>query len=88
MIPYFITLFTDLNTMSLPLKIFILAIPFSHPFLVPQNLYLGNWAMIFGGLAYMLAIFVALTIFAARVFSSDKILTMKLRFGKKKGATA
>jgi ABC-2 type transport system permease protein len=88
MIPYFITLFTDLNTMSLPLKIFILAIPFSHPFLVPQNLYLGNWTMIFGGLAYMLAIFVALTIFAARVFSSDKILTMKLRFGKKKGATA
>ncbi len=88
MIPYFITLFADPNTMSLPLKIFILAIPFSHPFLVPQNLYLGNWTMIFGGLAYMLAIFVALTAFAARVFSSDKILTMKLRFGKKRAAVA
>jgi ABC-2 type transport system permease protein len=88
MIPYFISLFADMNSMALPLKIFILAIPFSHPFLVPQHLYLGNWTMIVGGLAYMLVIFVALTAFAARVFSSDKILTMKLRFGKKKTASA
>ena len=34
MIPYFISMFADLNTMSLPLKIFVLAIPFTHPFLV------------------------------------------------------
>jgi len=88
MIPYFISIFADLNTISLPLKIFVLAIPFTHPFLVSQNLYLGNYGMIAAGLAYMLVIFVILVIFAARVFSSDKILTMKLRFGKKKGATA
>jgi ABC-2 type transport system permease protein len=88
MIPYFISLFADINTVALPIKIFILAIPFSHPFLVPQNLYLGNYGMIFGGLAYMFVVFAVLVIFAARVFSSDKILTMKLRFGKKRGATA
>jgi ABC-2 type transport system permease protein len=86
MIPYFISFVADMNTMSLPLKIFILAIPFSHPFLVPQNLYLGNWGLIVGGLAYMLVVFVVLVIFAARIFSTDKILTMKLRFGKKKPA--
>jgi len=88
MIPYFISLFADMNSMSLPLKIFILAIPFSHPFLVPQHLYLGNWTMIIGGLAYMLAVFIILVISAARIFSSDKILTMKLRFGKKKASVA
>ena len=70
MIPYFISLFADINTVSLPLKIFILAIPFSHPFLVSQNLYLGNYGMIAGGLAYMLVVFVVLVIFAARVFST------------------
>ncbi|MCK7481356.1 MAG: hypothetical protein M0C28_32330 [Candidatus Moduliflexus flocculans] len=48
MIPYFISLFADINTVSLPVKIFILAIPFSHPFLVSQNLYLGNYGMIAG----------------------------------------
>jgi ABC-2 type transport system permease protein len=88
MIPYFVSMFADLNTMSLPLKVFILLIPFTHPFLVSQNLYLGNYPMIAAGLGYMLLVFVALTVFAARIFSSDKILTMKLRFGKKKGATA
>jgi ABC-2 type transport system permease protein len=86
MIPYFISLFADINTVALPIKIFILIIPFSHPFLVSQNLYLGNYGMIAGGLAYMLVVFVVLVIFAARVFSTDKILTMKLRFGKKKPA--
>jgi len=88
MIPYFLSLFADINTVSLPVKIFILAIPFSHPFLVSQNLYLGNYGMIFGGLAYMLVVFTALVVFAARIFSTDRILTMKLRFGKKRGATA
>ncbi|MGB8958080.1 MAG: ABC transporter permease, partial [Candidatus Aminicenantales bacterium] len=88
MIPYFISLFADLNTLSLPIKILILAIPFSHPFLVSQNLYLGNYGMIAAGLGYMLVVFVVLTIFAARIFSTDKILTMKLRFGKKKAVAA
>ena len=88
MIPYFISIFADLNTISLPLKIFILAIPFSHPFLVSQNLYLGNYGMIAAGLAYMLVVFGVLVVVAARIFSTDKILTMKLSFGKKKGAAA
>lgn len=88
MIPYFISLFADINTVALPIKLFVLAIPFSHPFLVSQNLYLGNWGMIAGGLVYMFVVFVVLTVFAARIFSTDKILTMKLRFGKKKGEAA
>ena len=88
MIPYFISLFADINTVSLPLKILILAIPFSHPFLVSQNLYLGNYGMIAAGLAYMLIVFFVLVVFAARIFSTDKILTMKLRFGKKKAVAA
>jgi ABC-2 type transport system permease protein len=88
MIPYLISIFADINAVSLPLKIFILAIPFSHPFLVSQNLYLGNYGMIAAGLAYMLIVFGILVVFAARIFSTDKILTMKLRFGKKRAATA
>ena len=88
MIPYFISLFADMNSLSLPIKIVILAIPFTHPFLVSQNLYLGNWGMIAFGLGYMFVIFVVLTVIAARIFSTDKILTMKLRLGKKKAAVA
>jgi ABC-2 type transport system permease protein len=88
LIPYFVSLFADINTLALPIKLLILAIPFSHPFLISQNWYLGNWGMIAGGLAYMFVVFAVLTVFAARVFSTDKILTMKLRLGKKKPVVA
>ena len=88
MIPYFLSLFADINAVALPIKLFILAIPFSHPFLVSQNIYLGNYGMIAAGLAYMIIVFGVLVVFAARVFSTDKILTMKLRFGKKKAGAA
>jgi len=88
MIPYFISLFADINTVALPVRIFILAIPFSHPFLLSQNLYLGNYGMIAGGLVYMAVVFAVLVVFAARIFSTDRILTMKLRFGKKRPAAA
>jgi ABC-2 type transport system permease protein len=88
MIPYFLSLFADFNTMSLPLKVFVLAIPFSHPFLTTQNLYLQNYGAIWGGILYMLVVFGILVFLAARIFSTDKILTMKLKLKFGRGGSA
>jgi ABC-2 type transport system permease protein len=87
MIPYFISLFADINSLSLPVKILVMAIPFSHPFLAVQNLYLQNYGAIMAGIAYEAVLFGILVLIAARIFSTDKILTMKLRWGKKKAKT-
>jgi ABC-2 type transport system permease protein len=84
MIPYFISFFADFRTLSLPIKIFVLAIPFSHPFLATQNIMLENYQSVFFGILYMLALFIVLVIVAGRIFSTDRVLTMKLRWGKKK----
>jgi len=84
MIPYFLCLFSDPRTLSLPAKILLYVIPFSHPFLTTQNLFLENYSAILYGILYMLAVFVVLIIGAARIFSTDKVLTMKLKFRKKK----
>jgi len=84
MIPYFLTLFSDPKTLSLPAKILLLAIPFSHSFLAVQNLFLGDYRSIVFGMLYMTAFFAVLVVLAGRIFSSDKVLTMKLRWGKKK----
>ena len=43
MIPYFISMFSDINSLSLPIKILIMLIPFSHPFIASQNIILGNY---------------------------------------------
>lgn len=83
LIPYFITMFSDINALSLPLKILVLAIPFTYPFLASQNLILGNYLIVLYGILYMLVVFIVLVFIAGRIFSTDKVLTMKLRFGKR-----
>ncbi len=84
MIPYFLSFFSDPQTISLPARILVWAIPFSHPFLTTQNLFLENYREVFGGILYMLVFFIVLIVVAARIFSTDRVLTMKLRFRRKK----
>lgn len=84
MIPYFISMFSDINSLSLPVKALVLLIPFSHPFLASQNILLGNYNIVFNGIIYMLAVFIILILIAGRIFSTDRVLTVKLRFGRKR----
>jgi len=82
MVPYFLTLFVDLGQVSPVVKWLVLAIPFSHPFMAAPNLFLGNYSTVLAGIAYEAVCFAALVIVAGRIFSSDRILTMKLSMGK------
>ncbi|MDD8030367.1 MAG: ABC transporter permease [Acidobacteriota bacterium] len=84
MIPYFISLFADINTMALPAKILVLIIPFSHPFFAMQNLMFGHLTMLWLGIVYNLVFVLVMLYWAAKIFSTDRVLTMKLRWGKKK----
>ncbi len=84
MIPYFISMFADIKTLSLPVKILLLAIPFSHPFLATQNIFLENYQGVLLGILYMAVFFAVMVVIAARIFSTDRVLTMKLRWRKKK----
>jgi len=83
MLPYFISMFSDINSLSLPIRVLVMLIPFSHPFIASQNILLRNYDVVFYGIAYMLVVFVILIFICGRIFSTDKVLTMKLRFGKK-----
>jgi ABC-2 type transport system permease protein len=86
MIPYCISFFADFRTLSLPVKILVWVIPFSHPFLATQSIILQNTQGIVLGILYMFVFFIVLVVLAARIFSTDKVLTMKLKWGKKKRA--
>lgn len=83
-IPYFLTLFLDINSMSPAIKYAVYAIPFTHSFLAAPNLLLNNYMPIIWGILYQFAFFVVFVLIAAKIFSSDKIMTMKLNFNKKK----
>ena len=84
MIPYFLILFMDLNSLSPIVRYIIYAIPFSHIFLAMPNILMGNHGFVLAGAAYLFILFIIFVLLAAKIFSSDLILTMKLNFGKKK----
>jgi ABC-2 type transport system permease protein len=84
LIPYFLTLFLDLSMLPDAARYAVMAIPFTYPFITGPNLFLGNYGVVWFGIVYQLVWFAVFVTIAARVFSSDRILTMKLSLGRKK----
>ena len=96
MVPFFVTMFVDMETASMGIKTIMFLIPFTHSYTALTNLMNGDMLMLWGGLAYQ-AVFLAVCMFlAVRMFTTDKIFTMAVMsdagtkkgglFGKKKTA--
>jgi ABC-2 type transport system permease protein len=80
MIPMFITMFADYETLPLALKIFTFAIPFSHPMMAPRALLFHDYPLVIGGIIYV-AIFALVTIsIVVWVFKTDRLLTGTTKF--------
>ena len=77
MIPYFLLMFQDIEMFSLSMKIFLYAIPFSHPIIASKALIFQNYSLVFGGIIYMIVFAIATMYLAVRLFNTDKILTAK-----------
>lgn len=83
LIPFF-TMFFDINTLSLPLKILLFAIPFSYLLLTPQALIFGNYPLILFGIGYLALTSAIAIIITARVFATDYLLTARLRLWRRR----
>ena len=83
MIPWLISVFTDVNSLPTAAKLIVYAIPFTHTFTAIPNLMFGNMTEFWLGLGYQFVIFLVVMFFALKLFKSDKILTISLNFGKK-----
>lgn len=84
LIPYFLTLFLDLSVLPNAVRLAVMAIPFTYPFITGPSLFLGDYGIVWFGIAYQLVWFGVFVAIAARVFSSDRVLTMKLSLKKKR----
>ncbi len=78
LLPYFFSIFFDPDTVGLPLKIIIYIIPFSHTFFALKFLIMGKVMTVIYGIIYLAVFSMTFLFLAAKVFSSDKLLTMKL----------
>lgn len=83
LIPYIISMLSDINTLPTAFRYLIYAIPFTHTFSAMSNLMFGNTALFFGGLVYQIIVFAVFMFFALRIFKSDKIFTISLNLGQK-----
>ena len=83
MVPYAISMVSDVNSLPTAVRTVVYAIPFTHTFTAMGNLMFGNTGIFFAGLLYQILIFAICIFFALKLFNSDKILTMSLNFGQK-----
>ena len=83
-IPMFLLMYTDLSMLSLPLKILILAIPYSHPIIAARAAVSGDYMLAVGGIVYVTAFTIVILYIAARFFATEKILTARIKLGKLK----
>ena len=75
LVPMFITMFKDFDTLPLSIKGFVFAIPFSHPMMAPRLLIFNDYTTVISGIIYV-TIFAIISIsYIAWIFKTDKLLT-------------
>ena len=79
MISAFIIMFKDFDTIPVVLRVFLFAIPFSHPMMAMRALMLDNYSLVIGGIAYAAVFTAAMIAVAVRIFNSDRLLTGSVR---------
>ena len=92
MIPFFVTLFADVNSLSPVFKGIMYIIPFTHTYTAMTNLMFGHTPLVVGGLIYQAVFFAVCMYLAVKMFTSDLLFTMnfsadsgrKKRFAGKK----
>lgn len=84
MIPYLLVLLTDVSTASPAIRYLVYAIPFSHSFLAAPHLFLHEYAAVAWGILYQLVAFFVFLFIATKIFSTDRIVTMKINWGKRR----
>ncbi|MBE6838785.1 MAG: ABC transporter permease [Ruminococcus sp.] len=84
MLPFMISLLSDINTLPTIMKVIVYAIPFTHTFISMDNIINGNLTLYWLGFAYQAVFFAVCMFFAIRLFTTDKIFTVSVSFGKKK----
>lgn len=76
LIPFFMTMFLDINSASLPVKIFVYLIPFTHTFTGLTNLLGGHTLFVCVGIVYQIIFFMVCMFIAVKMFTTDKLFTV------------
>lgn len=82
-IPMFMIMFKDFDTLPLMLKIVLFAIPFSHPMMAMRSLLFGDYLLVIGGIVYVTIFAIVMIMTAVWIFKTDKLLTGRILLRKR-----
>ncbi|AMQ18305.1 ABC transporter permease [Thermococcus peptonophilus] len=82
--PAFLLMFVDLSQLPAFARYGLLAIPFTHPIAAYRYAITGEYAPMLFSVAYLAVVALITLYLTARVFSSEKVLTAKISWGKKR----
>ena len=82
--PTFILMFADIETLPLAIKYTLLALPFSHPILASRAMLMGQYSSMYVSVLYLGILSTVTLLITARFFTTEKLLTAKLRFRRKR----
>ena len=79
-IPALALMYLDINVLPFWLKAIFYAIPFSQPIIASRAVTMGDYLTTGLGIVYVAVFTLAIMYVASRLFATEKILTVKLRF--------
>lgn len=79
-LPAFALMYLDISALPLAVRLLFYAIPFSHPIIASKAVLTGDYFTVVIGIIYVSIFTIVIMYIASRLFATEKILTMKLRF--------
>lgn len=83
-IPMILLMYSDITALPLALQLVLFAIPYTHPMLAARAALTEDYTMAVLGIAYVSVFTVIVLYVAARIFTTEKILTLRLRLRRGK----
>ncbi|UCH57369.1 MAG: ABC transporter permease [Candidatus Bathyarchaeota archaeon] len=76
-LPAIILMFSDISMLPPTVQWILLAIPYTHSILASKAAFLGNYQLVIRSIAYIAGFTVAVLYIAARIFSTERIITSR-----------
>jgi ABC-2 type transport system permease protein len=84
LIPMFVLMMTDFNTLPTGVQVLIFAIPFSEPMMAVKSLMFNDYGIVIAGIIYQALFAGAAMLVAVKLFRKDILLTGKVKSAEKK----
>jgi ABC-2 type transport system permease protein len=82
-LPALILMFTDIGILPYPLQIVLYAIPYTHAILASKAAFIGDYFTMVRSIVYISAFTIAVLYIAARIFTTEKIITARISFKRR-----